>query len=121
MYLTKEKYFEKRGIDLEIEFLNSATDNPSKVVEIFLQNIEEDVILYMQNHFYVDTNNLDKEVMEQALIHQVDYIRRNGDLSLDSDNTKGYELAPKCYQVLKANGYANCQTGKDGFYYGNKY
>ena len=121
LYLTKEEYFKYRGINLEIELKNSATDNPSNAVEIFLQNVQDDVIMYMDLHYFVDVNNLDAEVMKKALIHQVDYLRRNGDLSLDSDNNTGYVLAPKAYTVLKMNGYANVQTGKDGYNYGNKF
>ena len=119
-YLTKEYYYETRGINLEIEFRNSATDNPSNAVQIFLQNVEDDVIMYMQQHFTCDTTQLEPDVMAKALAHQVDYLRRNGDLSLDSDNNTEYVLAPKTYQILKIYGYANIQTGSD-YAYGSKY
>lgn len=120
-FLTKEYYFKTRGIDLEIELKNSATDNQSNAVQIFLQNVEEDVIMYMQLNFEVDVNHLEPDVMCKVLAHQVDYLRRNGDLSLDSDNKGGYVLAPKAYEILKLYGYANIQTGRSGIYYGNKY
>lgn len=120
LYLTKEDYLNTRGINLEIELKNAATDNPSNVVNIFLQNVQDDVIMYMAQHFTCDTTRLEPDVMKQALAHQVDFLRRNGDLSLDSDNNTEYVLAPKTYQILKIYGYANIQTGSD-FTYGSKY
>jgi hypothetical protein len=120
-FLTKEHYFKVRGINLEIELKNSATDNPSHAVEIFLQNVEDDVIMYMQQHFEVDINHLEPDVMAKVLTHQVDYLRANGDLSLDSENHTDYVLAPKAFTILKLYGYANVQTGRSAIHYGNKY
>ena len=51
MYITKKDYFDKRGIDLEIELKGSVTDNTSKKVEIFISQTEEWLINYLASKY----------------------------------------------------------------------
>lgn len=120
LYLTKDDYMNLRGIDLTLELSGSATDNPSKAVDLFLENLQQDLLDYMQLHFDVDIDNLDPIIMKRVMAHQVDYIRRNGDLSLDYENGTGFLIAPKALTLLKIQGYANLHTGRS-VYYGNRF
>ena len=114
-YITKKDYFKARGIDLTIEFTNVATDNPTKVVDIFLQEVEDFVLQYMQANFETPTEELDPEIMKQVMVYQIDYFRRNGNLTVDADFT-GSALAPNAYRLLRVNGYANiCSDGSKGY------
>lgn len=107
-YIQKEDYLAATGINLDIEFKNVATDNPSSAVNIFLQNQENMVLEYMQN-FDVDLDKLDPEVMKKVMIYQVEWVLRNGDLSNDSDYL-GMPISKKGYNLLRLNGYANLKT-----------
>lgn len=107
-YITKNKYFDATGINLDIEFKNSATDNPTKAVDLFLQRQEDEVLEYMKN-FDVDLDNLDPNVMEKVMIYQVEWVLRNGDLSDDAD-FNAMLISKKGYNLLRNNGYANLKT-----------
>lgn len=107
MYLTRDDYLTMRGIDLEVELRNSATDDPTNAVKIFLQNAEDWLLEYMEENFEVDTNKLDFNVMRKALAYQVDYLRLNGNLTMDREQNG---LSPNAYRILKNNGYANMST-----------
>lgn len=120
LYLTKDDYMNIRGIDLSLELRGSATDNESNAVNIFLENLQQDLLEYMQLHFDVDIDNLDPVVMKRVMAHQVDFIRRNGDLSLDYENHTEFVIAPKAFVLLKSQGYANLHTGRS-YYYGNRF
>lgn len=122
-YIDKNVYLEKRGINLDYEFQNVATDNPDNVVNLVLDEIEDFVLEYMAQHFETPKTEYDPVVMQKVMIYQVDYFRRNGNLTMDSDY-HGEGLAPNAYRVLFNNGYANPVTqGANSFrgLYGNKY
>ena len=115
MYITKKDYFDKRGIDLEIELKGSVTDNPSKKVEIFISQIEEWLINYLASKYdfnegMILATALQESAFKKAVIYQIDYIRRNGNLSVDSENTKQV-LSPDAYNVLFNAGFCNILRG----------
>jgi len=115
MYITKKDYFDARGIDLEIELKGSVTDNPSKKVEIFISQIEEWLINYLASKYdfnegMILATALQESAFKKAVIYQIDYIRRNGILSVDSENTKQV-LSPDAYNVLFNAGFCNILRG----------
>lgn len=115
MYITKKDYFDARGIDLEIELKGSVTDNPSKQVEIFISQIEEWLINYLASKYdfnegMILATALQESAFKKAVIYQIDYIRRNGNLSVDSENTKQV-LSPDAYNVLYSAGFCNIPRG----------
>lgn len=124
-YITKEDYFNKRGIDLNLELKGSSTDNPSNAVNIFISNIEEWILEYLENKYDFDRFELEEntdwqEAFKKAVIHQIDYIRRNGDLTLDCANTYN-ALSPNAFNVLKNVGMCEIQRQRRSGYYGNRY
>lgn len=109
MYLTKDIYYNKRAIDLEIEFKSSRYDNPSNAVDVFLQKTEDWMLEYLFANYNTTRDELDPEVMQQAMIYQVDYELENGTLVNDI-NSSNKALAPAAYQLLRSHGYCNLQT-----------
>jgi hypothetical protein len=115
VYLTKQNYFDFSGIDLQIELNSSNTDNPSEIVDIFLSRVENWCLDYLFMTFGVSTTQpLDQddepifnvEAFKKGILHQIDYLRRNGDLSIQSINN-GPKLAPNAYMVWKNAGMCN--------------
>lgn len=109
MYLTKDIYYNKRAIDLEIEFKSSRYDNPSNAVNVFLQKTEDWILEYLFANYNTTQDELDSDVMQQAMIYQVDFELENGTLSNDINNSNK-ALAPAAYQLLRSHGYCNLQT-----------
>ena len=103
MYLTKDVYFDKRGIDLDIEFRSSQTDDPSNAVNKFLQQIEDFVVEYLEQNYGTTQDQLDAETMQKALIYQVDYVLETGEINKQV-------LCDNAYRVLRNKGYCNLQT-----------
>lgn len=114
-YTSADDYFEKRGIDLSYELKNSNTDNPTKAVDIFIKNIEDQMNEYIVARFDKDDydNNFDTDVFIKAVIYQIDYIRAHGDVSLTCDPLS--ILAPNAANVLKMAGMLN--PSKEDRYY----
>src|SRR5574344_903206 len=115
MYITKKDYFDKRGIDLEIELKGSVIDNTSKKVEIFISQTEEWLINYLASKYdfseeMITATSYQEEAFKTAVIYQIDYIRRNGILSADSENTKK-AMSPDAYNVLFNAGFCNILRG----------
>ncbi len=65
---------------------------------------------------YFNEDVFDDEAFKKAIMHQIDYIRRNGDLSLSAVSS-GTRLAPNAYQVLKRAGMCNMWHPSE-YYYG---
>ena len=114
-YVNKQMYLDFAGIDLDIELKKGNYDNPTKAVEIFLYRTQEWVYNYIQSHYFHD-DIFDEEAFKKAVMHQVDYIRRNGDLSLSAVNA-GTLLAPNALQVLRLAGMCNLWQ-PNAYYYG---
>lgn len=103
MFLTKDIYFGKRGIDLDIEFRGSRYDNESNAANIFLQQEEDFVCDYLSLNYGVTKDMLDADIMQKALIYQVDFVLESGEIN-------NQELCANAYMVLRNAGYCNMKT-----------
>lgn len=115
MYVKKQDYFDFAGIDLDIELRGGNVDNVSKKVEIFLKRTEEWLLDYLEM-FYTfsrDNSDNDENALKQAILHQIDYVLRNG------DDDKVVVIAPKAFHVLKMAGLCNAQ--REAYKYGYRY
>ena len=74
MYITKKDYFDKRGIDLEIELKGSVTDNTSKKVEIFISQIEEWLINYLASKYDFTEKNDNSNKLSRRSIQKSSHI-----------------------------------------------
>lgn len=114
-YVTKQLYLDFAGIDLDVELKKSNYDNPSKAVEIFIFRMQEWMNDFIHSNYF-NENVFDDEAFKKAIMHQIDYVRRNGDLSLSAISS-GTRLAPNAYQALKRAGMCN-SWHPSGYYYG---
>lgn len=114
-YVTKQDYFDFAGIDLDLELRKSNYDNQSRAVEIFIKRVENWMDDFLSTLFFNDT--FDDDAFKKAVMHQIDYIRRNGDLSIQAVS-QGSKLAPNAYTVLKRAGMCNLWR-TDGDYFDN--
>ena len=107
MYLTKDDYFNKRGINLDIEFRSSRYDDPSNAVNLFLQQAEDFVCEYLETNYGTTRAMLEADpdnTIQKALIYQIDFILENGDLTnIDT-------LCNNAFRVLRNKGFCNLQT-----------
>ena len=83
-----------------------------KKVEIFISQTEEWLINYLASKydFWKKMITSYQEEFKKAVIYQIDYIRRNGNLSVDSENTK-QAMSPDAYNVLFNAGFCNILRG----------
>ena len=103
-FVTKKDYFDFSGIDLDIELKKSNTDNPSKAVDIFLKRVEDWCLEYLRFNYFV--TDIDFDYFKKGVLHQIDYIRKNGDLSIHAtENLK--VLAPNAFRSFKMGGMCN--------------
>ena len=102
-YITEEDYKQMFGLDLSANM--KATDNPSDMVNAFLYRIETQVATAIDSKFcrqvdreYPTFSNYQKEHYKLALLYQVDYVLRNGDISNDSGyDTEAGKVADRNY------------------------
>ena len=106
LYITKQDYFDFSGIDLDIELKSVNSDNPTKQVDIFLERVERAIINHLRHKYFLQDEDIDAEAMKEACLHQIDYLRTNGDLSQIAGNVLP-KLAPNAYQALKWAGMCN--------------
>lgn len=120
IYVTKQDYYDFSGIDLSIELKGSNYDNISDAVDIFLSRVENWCLEYLEFKFRVTpteptykNTTTEEEVpifnssaFSKAVLHQIDYLRKNGDLSIQSVN-EAPTLAPNALMTLKNSGMAN--------------
>ena len=116
VYVTKQDYLDFAGIDLDLELKKSRYDNPGRAVEIFLKRVQEWMNDFIHTYYFNDT--FDDEAFKKAIMHQIDYVRRNGDMSL-SAVSEGTRLAPNAYQVLHRAGMCNAWS-PNTYYYGTE-
>ena len=102
--VTKQDYYDFAGIDLDIELKKSNFDNPSKAVEIFLRRIEDWMRSHVEMNFFYET--WDDDAFKLAVLHQIDYVRMNGELYIDAANTHRI-LSPMAFETLHRYGMAN--------------
>ena len=123
-YITKDDYFEWAGIDLELEFNNGNTDNPSNAVNIFLSKIENWLLSFIKQNYFLtpQDSEWDEDVFKQALLYQIEYWKLHGDLSIkiarDETGAKLPILSPNAQMILNNNFY---RIGNEGINYGYRY
>lgn len=107
-YIKKQDYFDFAGIDLALELKGTATDNPTKVVDIFIDRIENFCLDYLQMNYMVETTseNFNEEAFKKGVLHQIDFVRKNGDVSLQAVSSTR-KLASSAYMAFKNGGMAN--------------
>ena len=103
-YVTKQDYLDFAGIDLDLELKKSNYDNPGRAVEIFIARVEDWLYDFIHSSYFNDT--FDTVAFKKAVMHQIDYIRKNGDLSIQAV-AQGSRMAPNAYRVLKMAGMCN--------------
>jgi hypothetical protein len=108
VYLTKQDYYDFSGIDLAIELSGTNTDNPSDVVDIFLKRIEDWCLSYLSSQYNIlpTSDEWDLTQFKKGLLHQIDYIRLNGEVSVRAANNIKL-LAPNAYREWKIGGMVN--------------
>lgn len=110
-YVTKQDYFDFAGIDLDLELRGSATDNPSNAVNIFIRRIEDWCLDHLKENYLKDeldwNSKFDAVAFKKGVLHQIDFIRRHGEVSIDYD-TSNKVLAPNAYLAFKLGGMCNC-------------
>ena len=84
-YTSLTSYKDFSGIDLGIELAGTNTDNPSDVVDIFLKRIEDWCLSYLASEYnmFPTSEEFDSySFHKRRLLHQIDYIRLNGEISV---------------------------------------
>jgi hypothetical protein len=122
IYVTKQDYYEWSGIDLALELKGSNYDNISDAVDIFLFRVETWCLDYLTHYYRVTITDpkdrqgnpiFDVDAFKKGVLHQIDYLRRNGDLSIQAisiaRNTTSTAplLAPNTLMVWKNAGMCN--------------
>lgn len=108
IYVTESEYFDFSGIQLSIELSGTNTDNPSDVVDIFLSRIEQWCLSYLALKYDVNptSEKWNLAQFKKGVLHQIDYIRINGDLSIRQVNDMKL-LAPNTFTEWKLGGMCN--------------
>lgn len=116
IYVTKQDYYNWSGIDLQLELKGSNYDNISDAVDIFLTRVEGWCLDYLENNYRITpTEPLDTDgepifnlaAFKKGVLHQIDYLRRNGDLSIQAVSimrntiSTAPQLAPNALMVWK--------------------
>lgn len=88
-YINADMFKEYTGIDLAIEL--KTDDNPSNQVDALLYRTEQRMATFLASNFYRNIDiefkkfsDYQKEHYQLALLEQVLYILKNGDISVDS-------------------------------------
>jgi len=110
-YVTKKDYYKFSGIDLSIELKKSNIDNPTKAVDIFLNKVENFCIDHLKFKYFLQDENIDADAMKQGILHQIDYMRVNGDL-INYNPTNLPLLSKTAYMAFKMGGMANVSIDK---------
>lgn len=120
IYVTKQDYYDFSGIDLAIELKGGNYDNVSDAVDIFLSRVENWCLEYLEFTYRItptEPTYRNKETEEdvpifnssafgKVVLHQIDYLRKNGDLSIQSANSLK-TFAPNALMTLRNSGMAN--------------
>lgn len=120
VYVTKDDYYDFSGIDLSIELKGSNYDNVSDAVDIFLVRVENWCLEYLEHMFRIttteptykntttgyDTPIFSAAAFKKGVLHQIDYLRKNGDLSIQAIAGQR-RLAPNALMSWKNGGMAN--------------
>lgn len=108
IYVTKQDYFDFSGIDLQVELSGTNTDNPSDIVDIFLSRIEDWCLSYLSFQYNVQptSDEWDLAQFKKGVLHQIDYIRINGEISVRVVNNIKL-VAPNAFREWKLGGMCN--------------
>lgn len=108
VYVSESEYFDFSGIQLSIELSGTNTDNPSDIVDIFLTRIENWCLSYLELNYdcYPGEEKFNLPQFKKGVLHQIDYIRINGELSIRQVNDMKL-LAPNAFTEWKLGGMAN--------------
>lgn len=94
-FLKPDDYYNYTGKNLYKEL--QTNDNESNKVDLFIMYVEDVLLDYIEANSFRDfkweaITSFQKEKLQRALIYQIDYIIRNGDLFTDSgyDVDKGF-------------------------------
>ena len=114
-YITKQDYLNFSGIDLDIELKKGNYDNPTKAVEIFIKRIQDWCVEYLTANYFttiedVETNS---DEFKKGVLHQIDYVRRNGELSIEATNITRV-MSPNAKNVFMNIGL--CNTRQERYY-----
>lgn len=111
MVITKKDYMDFKGIDLDLELKNSDSDNPTKTVQIYIDNVRDFIFDYIDQHFVAQKFKIsgNEERLKKAILHQIAYFLEHGDLSIYNPNGLP-ELAPNAYRILRNAGLANLRS-----------
>lgn len=105
-YVTKQEYLDFSGVDLDMELKKSNYDNTSQAVEIFIRRIQNWILEYLEFKYFITEAEMEDATVKRGVLHQIDYLRLNGDLSIDATN-KLSVLAPNAFSVYHRAGYCN--------------
>lgn len=120
-YITRDEYLKKKGIDLNVEIQDD--DNASRKVERLIEDLTDWVIdllirRYGANElkYWNDLSEWRQKRFREGMIEQLEYVLRNGLISLDSginkqtgmisDYSRLY-LAPNAYQKFFLGAFCN--------------
>ena len=134
-YITADEFKDYTGIDLSAELKD--TSNPSNKVNAFIKRVEDRMEVYMNAHFFKNVSqlypcfsNYQKDQYKLALIEQVYYVFKNGDIYSDSgyDPEKGIvaskhalseiTIAPAAKDHLRMCGLWTGHIGNGGGFFG---
>lgn len=120
--ITTTDYFNFKGINLNLEFMNGASDDGTSGAERFCKNVSEDVWDFLRTNYFfneelfekaVNNNAEVKNTYKKALCHQVEYLLLSGDKMLNvelSDIIPSIRnLAPRAKQLFRILGLTNIQ------------
>jgi len=115
--VTQSDYLEFSGISLDLELKKSNYDNPSRAVEIFLKRIEDYCVNYLMSNYFITQDEIDDDAdmtaaLKTGIMHQIDYIRKNGDMSISAINRLS-TIAPNALMVWRVQGMCNITPPRD--------
>ena len=79
VYATRDKYMDFAGIDLNEEFKNSNTDNPTRAVALFIKNLTTWTYTHLNAHYDLESDLWDDDTFTQALMWQIKHTLTNGE------------------------------------------
>lgn len=120
--ITVTEYFNYSGINLNLEFMNGASDDGSSGASKFVKNLSIDIWDYLKSNYFFDealfekATQIDNNVVKQykrALFHQVEYLMTSGNRLLNAElpdlvpSIKN--IAPKAKAIFRMLGLTNIQ------------
>ena len=98
-YIDNDDYRNFAGIDLQFEMKDSATDDPTRKVDLFLKNTQTWFYQHIQTHFEI--SSWDDDTFIEALLWQVKHILKYGE---------DEEIDDTAYNIMHESGMINPQV-----------